>query len=412
MSMVLPPNYFPTPSPPRYSYLLPEGEETVEFTPRGNAPTNVLVNITKTCSFLTIILKDQNPAEECPTYGRGSTIHGEIGLRSSASVLSVSIKLKGRLRVSISDSGSATIPVVSESAVLWSRDSAHKDLCPSVLPFSIAFPTTFKHGDRVRSIPPSFSEAYYQLPAISAQCSYILKVTIHNSSKMTFWKPSRSYSLWLNYRPRTRPQRPVFHLDRFLATLKQIPEDWLELESTMRIRRTDSPDLKPISCRFFFPSVGAFGLSDTIPFHIQISSSLASLRLLLSPEIPNSGTERPSVRVFISRQTMVEVNTRKCWRTATLVEGRVRAIAPPIYTTAVEGADTYVDWEGEVRVEKDMVQYGGFNIGTVIVKDYIVFAITPPNPRSCPLLAHQHSVPIKLVTDVWTDGSTSHPLDT
>lgn len=50
------------------------------------------------------------------------------------------------------------------------------------------------------------------------------------------------------------------------------------------------------------------------------------------------------------------------------MEGRVRAIAPPIYATAVEGADMYVDWEGEVRVEKDMVQYGGFNIGTVVVK--------------------------------------------
>ncbi|GAW04227.1 hypothetical protein LENED_006003 [Lentinula edodes] len=332
MSMVLPPNYFPTPSPPRYSYLLPEGEETVEFTPRGNAPTNVLTKI-----------RPRN-----------------VPLIAGA----LQFMLKGRLRVSISDSGSATIPVVSESAVLWSRDSAHKDLCPSVLPFSIAFPTTFKHGDRVRSIPPSFSEAYYQLPAISAQCSYILKVTIHNSSKMAFWKPSRSYSLWLNYRPRTRPQRPVFHLDRFLATLKQIPEDWLELESTMRIRRTDSPDLKPISYLF------------------KLGVITASV-ITRNPEFGNRATQRSSIHI--------PTNDGRSQYAKMLENGNVGG---------GKGADTYVDWEGEVRVEKDMVQYGGFNIGTVIVKDYIVFAITPPNPRSCPLLAHQHSVPIKLVTDL------------
>ncbi|KAJ3748901.1 hypothetical protein DFH05DRAFT_1390681 [Lentinula detonsa] len=412
MSLVFPPGYAPTLPPPEYSNLRLEGEQTVEFTPRGNASSPVLANITKACSFLTIILKNQNVAEDDPTYGRGSTLQGEIGLKSSASVSSVVVKLKGRLHVSVSDSGSATIPVVSEAIVLWSQDPAHGALCPSILPFSITFPTTFKHGDRIRPIPPSFSEAFFQLPTISVRCWYIMKVSIHHGrSKMLFWKPSRSYSLHLNYRPRTRPQRPIFHMNRFLTTLKHIPEDWLEIESTMRTRRTASPDLKPISCRFFIPSVGAFGLSDTIPFHIQLSSNLASLRLLFPDHILEP-TRPPSVRVFITRQTMVEVNTRKCWRTVTLMEGTVRAVAPPVdAATSMEEEDVYVDWEGEVRVENDKVQYGGFNIGTIMIKDYIVFALTPPNLRSCPLLAHQYSHPIKLVTDIWTDDSTSHPLD-
>ncbi|KAJ4483270.1 hypothetical protein J3R30DRAFT_3833865 [Lentinula aciculospora] len=412
MSSVLPPSYSSSPPPPVYSNIRLKGEETIEFTPRGNAPSTVSVNLTKTCSFLTIVLQGQNVAEDYPTYGRGSTLCGEIELKSNASVLSVSVKLKGRLHVSISDSGSTTVPVVSETVVLWSQASAHGGPCPKILPFSMTFPTTFEHAGRIRPIPPSFCEAFYQLPAASAQCTYMLKVTIHSSgSKVAFWRPSRSYSMQLNYRPRTRPPRPIFHMDRFLTTLKHIPEDWLEIESTMRTRRTASSDFKPISCRFFLPSVRAFGLSDSIPFHIQLSTSLASLRLLL-PDAISEAKQSSSIRVFITRQTMVEVNTRKCWRTATLVEGTVRAVAPPVDSASVEGNDVYVDWEGEVRVEKDVVQSGGFNIGTVFIKDYIVFALTPPNPRSCPLLAHQYSQPIKLVTEAWTDDFTSHPSDT
>ncbi|KAJ3830158.1 hypothetical protein F5880DRAFT_1296687 [Lentinula raphanica] len=413
MPLVFPPNYHAAPPPPEYSKERLPGEQTVEYTPRGNASSTALVNIVRTCSFLTIIFKDQNGAEDHPTYGRGSTLHGEIGLKSNASVLSVSVKLKGRLHVSISDSGSVNIPVVSETVVLWSQELASGHRCPSALPFSITFPTTFKHGGRVRPIPPSFSEAFLQLPAISARCLYVLKVTLqYGGSKMAFWKPSRSYSLVLIYRPRTRPQRPIYHMDTFLTSLKHIPEDWLEIESTMRTRHIASPDLKPISCRFFVPSIGTFGLSDTIPFHIQLSSSLASIRLLqIAEPAPPS-----CVRVFITRQTMVEVNTRKCWRSAMLMEGTMRAVAPPIDAVPLiedsEKDDVYVDWEGEIRVEKDKVPYGGFNVGTIIIKDYIVFAVTPPNPRSCPLLAHQYSHPIKLVTDVWTDESTFHPLDT
>ncbi|KIK67269.1 hypothetical protein GYMLUDRAFT_156029 [Collybiopsis luxurians FD-317 M1] len=408
MSSVSSPDYSDSPPAPKYSSLPLAGEATVEYTPRGNSSAP-LEHITKTCSFMTVILKGQDASEDFPTYGRGSSVNGEIGLKSNTSVLSVLVKLKGRLHLSISDSGSTTVPVVSEYIELWCQDPTRCDPCPSVLPFAITFPQTFIYGERTLPLPPSFYEVFYQQPAVSVECTYMLKFTIHHGgSKMAFWKPSRSYSLQLNYRPRTRPQRPIFHLERFISTMKQVPEDWLQIESTMRVRQNASADAKPISCRFVIPSIGAFGLSDTIPFHIQLSSSLTSLSLLL-PDFPENKRSR-HVRVLITRQIMVEANTRKCWRTRTLGEGTVRALPPPFIDAPCQKDEVYADWEGEVRCDKN-VQYGGFNVGAVTVKDYIVFVLTPPNPRTCPLLTHQYSQPIKLVTDVWTDESTSHPSD-
>jgi len=225
---------------------------------------------------------------------------------------------------------------------------------------------------------------------------------------MAFWKPSKSYTVPLNYLPKARPQRPISHLDRFLTTFKHTPEDWLQIESVMRVR-DENVDVDPISCRFFVPSVGAFGLSDTIPFHIQLASSLASLRMLLTSEIPEI-KRPPSIRAFITRHTLVETQTRRCWKASTLGEGILRPIAPPADATFSEDEEVYVDWEGEVRCEQDVL-YGGFNTGPVIVKDYIAFAFLPPNPRTCPLLGHQYCHPIKLVTSVWTEDYTIHPSE-
>lgn len=42
---------------------------------------------------MTIILKGQNPAEDFPVYGRGSTITGEVELKANASVQSVSVQV-------------------------------------------------------------------------------------------------------------------------------------------------------------------------------------------------------------------------------------------------------------------------------------------------------------------------------
>lgn len=45
---------------------------------------------------MTVIFKGQSPAEEFPTYGRNSTIHGEVELEANASVLRVTVQVTAK----------------------------------------------------------------------------------------------------------------------------------------------------------------------------------------------------------------------------------------------------------------------------------------------------------------------------
>lgn len=45
----------------------------------------------------------------------------------------------------------------------------------------------------------------------------------------------------------------------------------------------------------------------------------------------------------------------------------MRPVTPPADATFSDDEEVYVDWEGEVRCEQDVL-YGGFNAGPVIVK--------------------------------------------
>jgi hypothetical protein len=142
--------------------------------------------------------------------------------------------------------------------------------------------------------------------------------------------------------------------------------------------------------------VQTFGLRDTIPFHIQLSAPVSSLRHFVEPYIldqcqvhgsrnhtPSSRDSRskshnkrnpapsPTLRVFIARQILVEINQRKSWRNSTLGEGTVRPI--PTCTCAQDtprqddSEPITADWEGDVRCRED-VNSVGFNAGNVIVK--------------------------------------------
>jgi hypothetical protein len=96
VSVVSPPSYSVSPPhlpTPHYSSSPLQGEETILLTPRGNTLSAVSENVIKSCSFLTLIFKEQSNADTLPTYGSGSTIHGEIELKNIASVLNVEMKV-------------------------------------------------------------------------------------------------------------------------------------------------------------------------------------------------------------------------------------------------------------------------------------------------------------------------------
>jgi hypothetical protein len=75
-----------------------------------------------------------------------------------------------------------------------------------------------------------------------------------------------------------------------------------------------------------------------------------------------------------------------------------------------DNPDVTLDWAGEVVTFAEITT-GGFSTNSLIVKDFLVLSLTPPNPRSSPLAPLQFSHPIRLVTDAWIDSDVLHPGD-
>lgn len=67
----------------------------------------------------------------------------------------------------------------------------------------------------------------------------------------------------LNFRPRTRPNRPIVLLDTVFASIKPVPEEWLQVVSTMTVRPNFKPlEMRPIECHVRrIPSVRAVRFS-------------------------------------------------------------------------------------------------------------------------------------------------------
>ena len=170
---------------------------------------------------------------------------------------------------------------------------------------------------------------------------------------------------------------------------------------------------------------------------------------------------RPTIRVFLLRQITVEVRGQKAWRTCVLGEGVLtpcppgpspghdprqsytypypypRPASPPNNITPTSPRPSFMsrrrdsstssaqaqsqaqaraenseadaadpidalNWSGSVRVASPAdVQVGGFAAGALglVVKDFVVLSVVPPDPSRSPLIEHQNAQPIRLVTD-------------
>jgi hypothetical protein len=164
------PDYTYSPAPSYASLPLPN-EDTVQYTPRAGRPEAVLGNLTKQWRGVTVIFKNQETSGN-PTYGRNSSVYGEIGLDRSQDVLSISLKvrsaadsravlftwpcskLEGRVNLSSSDCGSIVQKVVDERRTIY--DHSKSGRCPSVVGFAMAFPMSYTDQNRVHRLPPSY----------------------------------------------------------------------------------------------------------------------------------------------------------------------------------------------------------------------------------------------------------------
>ncbi|KAJ8520674.1 hypothetical protein ONZ45_g2531 [Pleurotus djamor] len=457
------PEYSPSSPAPDYSDEPLSGEERLEHSPRPtrSPPTGVFV---KKAGRTQVILNEQEEGVRVPLYGRHGVISGAIYLENPSIVEEVTIKLDGKLDLTITEGGSKSHSLVNDSYKLWSRSSENRT-CPGTVTFTLLFPANYQDGDKERPLPPSYESAFPGVPGLFAKCYYTLTISIAKirHRKMAFFTKTKTIPIRLKYYPRTRPHRPNLTDACLFSTIKAAPEEWHQASAEMQTRPTAK--ISPIDCHLMVPSAQIFGIQDTIPFHVQLSGPIASLRAFLphltadvfplstidtastidphvAPPSPTSALSptttavsssfslkskairfstaspplpKPIIRVFILRQISVEVRGQKAWRNCNIGEGTLTPLPPPagsrecLVAEGEEKTAMNLDWEGEVRVNKD-VDIGGFNAGKLAVKDFLVLALTPPDPHTSPLLEFQHAHPIRLVTDPWTD-MTGHELD-
>ncbi|KAF9073476.1 hypothetical protein BDP27DRAFT_1215896 [Rhodocollybia butyracea] len=398
------PQLFP---PPIYSSKPVCGEQSIQFTPRTrNRPTGTY---TQKSGNTTVLLMNQEECLSMPVYGRQGTINGIIGLSSREAVAEVQVELHGYMEVRLYRATPHNTTLVNHTCTVWKQDSDSADqvaVCPSELPFSCVFPSTFEDRiGRQTLLPPSIQATYPGSTGLIARCVYMLTVTVITRG---FFGQAKKIKVPLKYYPRSRaPSSPIPSNADFLLDVKMSPEAWYQTTLTIKSRKpTVTP---PVHCSLFIPSVRMFGFSDTIHFHVQMTGSILSLRQLVCAKSSKSSSPGPSavlsakIRVYLMRQIYGEVYGQKGLKNLTLAEGKFSPRPPPFTASSIGpihgnwATEESLDWEGEIQCDEDLIP--GFVTEGLSVKDFLMFSVSPQDPAKSDLIANQVLVVINLVTE-------------
>ncbi|KAF8843375.1 hypothetical protein BDN67DRAFT_897307 [Paxillus ammoniavirescens] len=394
------PPYTPSPPSPSYSTDLLPGEQIIEHARRASSQplTGVCRRITDT---ITVVLRDQRPGCIHPTYDRGGVVRGDLILKSTDDLTSVTLKLEGSLFVEKSGV-SITTTLCSMTYTMWSASQGRP--CPQKIPFAAILPLTFQDGGHLSHLPPTFEASEPH-----AVCSYSLTVELSRPRQfLHFLRASETVKVPFIYRPRSRPHVPMLPSDLpFMITVKSSPEEWHQIMCTVNM--TQASGLDPVQCLLFIPSVQVYALSDTIPFHLQIRGSPASLIPFLEQNqtsgVPSHSGGGVTIRVYLLRQTAIRIHERSLASSRVLGEGKMEPLLSKHHAfqrhSLGEGLDS-LDWDGELRCS-DNATVPTFVTNQVYIKDLITMSITPRQPLKSPLLGVKHCHPIRLVTDPWSN---------
>ncbi|KAJ7213850.1 hypothetical protein GGX14DRAFT_696667 [Mycena pura] len=459
-SSILPPCYSQDPAHDETRLELSSSRTTRQL------PTDIF---TKACGSATVVLFNQEPGVRVPLYGRERCVRGTLILaQDTGNICRVVAKLQGRLEMATSDAGASTTKTVNKEYPLWPHGSeSSSSPCPGTLEFACDFPAMFQHGNSEYRLPPSYIARFPGFPSLYVKSTYNLAIVITRDRRLGFLSRTKLIYIALEYRPESYPPRGISAAPYgdFNSALKTMPEEWQQSSFTMTAR---SPSLvSPIQCQVFIPSIGIFGLKDSIPLHLQLSGALASLRELVvpprarsrpavaSPDRSAEARAHEPVRVYLTR--MVTVNhldkltmrvqrlcaadvaplppavdfecscqqpyedCATCTETVTetldwagYVPADVAPLPPPVdcecscpFQQPCEECATRTEtlnWAGYVRCDPGAgVDVGGFRAAGVNVKDFITVELSPPRPHASPLLVVRQAIPIRFVTETFVE---------
>ncbi|KAF8200001.1 hypothetical protein K438DRAFT_676096 [Mycena galopus ATCC 62051] len=174
--------------------------------------------------------------------------------------------------------------------------------------------------------------------------------------------------------------------------------EWLQLPIALTSGASSrAPD---VYCDLFIPSLGVFGISETVPFHLQLSRATHPLRdLFFSP--PSSGiqeTHNPILRVSLLRHITVDITGQRM--NTTFEEYSLRPVPPRICLYSSR-SDDVLNWEGEIQLQD--IAAPSFDIGILKLRYLIAVELSPP--KTSPIKRAHYGYPIKLTTNTWAGSA-------
>ncbi|KAJ7867984.1 hypothetical protein B0H13DRAFT_2064882 [Mycena leptocephala] len=330
---------------------------------------------------ITLTLKEQeNPL--VPTYAPNDLVTGTICIQRCESVTEVVLKLFGRLDLATSNGGQAR-ELTKDSYTVWNDNL--RFLCPASIPFSFIFPSTFMDGENTWPLPPSIRITPSGKPFIYVKCTYTISVIVSTAlhPRFSFWRSEKTLSVTINFRPTASPPRPIMLDINLLSAVKTAPEEWCQIAC----RVGHQLQLINVHCSLFIPSALIYGLSDSIPFHLQISGPTTLLLGLIRP------SAQSEVRVHLMRRISLFVRGERQHHNISIGEGALSVLPPPIsYSEESNLDEATIDWAGLVQCD-DSITAGTFDSGALCIKDFIVVSVPAWN------MEHKHR--IRFVTNTW-----------
>ncbi|KAJ7692477.1 hypothetical protein B0H17DRAFT_934086 [Mycena rosella] len=388
------PAYTPPAVVPSYSAEPGNDERLIERAPHSTAQ-RATGNYIKKTGRDTVVLTGQDANAEMPTYGRQARITGFLGMddRDREMVSKVMLTVKGKIEVMISEGGSFNKTIVDEHYTLWPSQNHSGSTCPSNVLFnSTVLPANFEDGKATYPLPPSYQASFIASGGVDVKVVYTLSFVVVRTRKLNFMSAKNTTSVRFNYAPRTRPSRPIQHpVSDFFSDIKTMPEEWRQ--TTTLVAPRPKSTLPPVHLHLFIPAAEIFGLDDTIPFHVQLTGAVASLRTFL----PDPSQKGPEIQVSLLRQ-LIAGPTRSVRFTAAHA---TLGSAPPGASARTSDESASLDWAGVLPCNPD-IQVGSFDAGLLKIQDFIVVDIFPAGAKS-EFARVRHSHAVRIVTDSWPD---------
>ncbi|EIW74692.1 hypothetical protein CONPUDRAFT_170028 [Coniophora puteana RWD-64-598 SS2] len=485
------PDYSPKPLP---------GEKSMQKTPKNSRCSET--GGQNNCTFTyrqdgtTLTLRNCREEDELPTFRFRGMVSGEVDIEDRERVSSVSVKLEGR--VSLRGMEATERRLFMREHTLWNlRDSMNCDssslssssssgesdddqhpqqcfprsrrdsrlglqqqqqqqqqaqpLCPSMFPFAIAFPSTFREErdgrtSKASPLPPSCEV----MRPMRAHVVYVLSVHIVRARKVPFlgaWLPNRDERLLaqLNYRPRVRPPRPMpMSMVMAMANLggssfeKSCPEDWHMALWKTKIpvkAASGAPSKTEIDadCHIQLPASRVYLVTDPIPFRVRLEVPKDQWSEALREQLVGGG--KPPLNTFLLRQTVLNQHgSRHVGDVVLGTAGRTtpspevesdsetesgESLSPSYYESDVESPPSpaqwsnmtvmveqkhdcwSVEWSGVLRCDSE-IEHTGFITTEFSVNDFVVLSWDEPGPLRNRKASVNHAIAIRLVVDPWT----------